>query len=136
MQWTVLNAEGEPSGGEMVVRDPADVDRLIAALGAPGATAAMAHHSGRPKAYDEDLGEVPDHDMTIGVRQGFGYLSFADLDHDLAYPDGVPDSPGFAADYAEYPAGSGVTLQDLRAALVEFLETAQRPTRVDWREPT
>jgi hypothetical protein len=120
----------------MVVHDPADTDRLSAGLSKHGATAAMAHHSDHPQAYNEDLGEVPDHDMTIGVWQGFGYLSFADLDHDLAYPDGVPDSPGFAADYAEYPTGSGVTLQDLRAALVEFLETAQRPTRVDWREPT
>lgn len=56
----------------MVVHDPADVDRLIAALGAPGATAAMVHHSGRPKIHDEDLGEVPGHDTTNGVRQDFG----------------------------------------------------------------
>ncbi|GAB3139113.1 hypothetical protein GCM10027290_07670 [Micromonospora sonneratiae] len=133
--WTILKPEGEESGGEMTVHTPDDVDTLIAALGQPGATAALVQHQKRPMVHDEDLGEIPDHDMTIGVWQRYGYLSFADLDHEYMYLDGEPNSPRFAGDYTEYPTGSGVSLATLRVALVEFLESAQRPTCVAWQEP-
>ncbi|GAB2963175.1 hypothetical protein GCM10027280_60050 [Micromonospora polyrhachis] len=132
--WTILTPEAENSGGEMVVRTSDDVDALIMALSQPGSTAALVQHQDRPTVYDEDLGDIPDHDVTIGIWRGFGYLSFADLEHEFMYSDGESDSPSFAGHYTEYPAGSGVNLATLRAALVEFLETAQRPTNIHWKE--
>ncbi|WP_422771265.1 Imm1 family immunity protein [Plantactinospora sp. WMMC1484] len=133
--WTILNADGTNSGDEMVIRSATDVADLISALGQPGATAALVRHEQRPTVQDDEGRTVPDHDMSVGVWQGFGYLTYADPDHDYETLAGVPESPEFAAHYVEYDTGTGVPLDRLQAALVEFLESARRPSTVDWQEP-
>ena len=40
-------------------------------------------------------GHVPDHDMTVGVWHGYGYLSFTDAEHDYMVLDGDPRSPSY-----------------------------------------
>jgi hypothetical protein len=114
--WTILTPDGPPGGGDMTVRTPDDVATLVAELGAPGATAAMIYHDRRPTVSDGADGRVPDHDLTAGVWQGRGYLSYVDDTHDFAVTDGDPHSPAFPADYIEYPAGSGIALDSLHAA--------------------
>lgn len=133
--WTVLTPEGTANGGEMTVHTPADVARLVTELAGPGATAAMIRHEQRPTISDPNLGEVPDHDMTAGVWQGYGYLSFTDAEHEYMVTVGDPRSPGYAAHYIEYDAGTGIALSDLEAALVRFLDTTTRPDNVEW-QPT
>lgn len=131
--WTILNPDGAAGGGEMTVDSPDDITRLIDDLDSAGATAAMVRHDRRPMVSDGAGGQVPDHDMTVGVWQGYGYLTFTDADHDYAVLDGDPRSPSYPAHYVDYDAGSGVPLDALRAALVQFLETANRPDNVEWQ---
>lgn len=131
--WTVLNPDGAAGGGEMTVDSPDDVTRLINELDKTGATAAMLRHERRPMVSDGADGQVPDHDMTVGVWQGYGYLSYIDADHDYALLDGDPRSPSCPAHYLDYDAGSGVPLDRLHAALLQFLETAERPDNVEWQ---
>lgn len=131
--WTVLQPDGTAGGGEMTVDTQGDVPRLIEELDAEGATAAMVRHDRRPMVPDGAGGQVPDHDMTVGVWQGYGYLSFIDAEHEYMVLDGDPQSPPYPAHYVEYDAGTGVPLDRLRAALLQFLETAARPDNVEWK---
>nr|MDT0659102.1 Imm1 family immunity protein [Micromonospora sp. DSM 115978] len=133
--WTILNPDGASGGDEMVVRTADDVADLIKALQQPGATAALVRHEQRQMATDDQGSPVPDHDVTVGVWQGFGYLTYADPTHDYETLRGADDSPGYPAHYVEYDPGTGVALDVLHAALTEFLRTGQRPTVVGWQEP-
>jgi hypothetical protein len=54
-------------------------------------------------------------------------------DDNIQVAVGDPDSPAFESITCEWDAGSGMTLRRLRAALVELLETANRPTSVQWQ---
>jgi hypothetical protein len=130
---TVLNPDGTADGGEMTVETPQDVTRLTDELDKAGATAAMIRHDRRPMISDGAGGQVPDHDMTVGVWHGYGYLSFTDAEHDYMVLDGDPRSPAYPAHYIDYDAGTGVPLDRLRAALVQFLETTDRPDNVRWK---
>lgn len=131
--WSNLAPDDPVGGGQMTVRTPDDVAWLITELGRPGATAAMVYHDDRPMIPDDSFGQLPDHDMTVGVWQNYGYLSYIDDTHDFMVLDGDSRSPYYPAHYIEYDAGTGVTLDLLHAALVQFLETAQRPDNVRWK---
>jgi len=131
--WTVLTDDGANSGGELVVSTAQDIDTLLDALNSPGATAALIRHTNRAAVPDGSGGMVPDHDMSAGVWQGYGYLTYTDTEHEYETLTGDPDSPAYPAHYVEYDAGTGVDLPTLRQALVEFLHTAQRPTSVAWQ---
>jgi hypothetical protein len=131
--WTILKPDGTADGGEMTVDTAQDVTSLIDELDKDGASAAMVRHDRRPMVADGTGGQVPDHDMTVGVWQGYGYLSFTDAVHDYMVLNGDPRSPAYPAHYVEYDAGTGVPLDRLRAALLQFLETAARPDNVEWK---
>jgi hypothetical protein len=47
--------------------------------------------------------------------------------------DGDPRSPSYPAHYVDYDAGTGVPLDRLRVALVQFLETTARRDNVQWK---
>ncbi|WP_247648604.1 Imm1 family immunity protein [Saccharomonospora xinjiangensis] len=69
--------------------------------------------------WDAEQG-FTDHDVFAAVVDGFGCLSHRDRDHAKTY------------DNEDFPAESGLALEQFTAALVEFLHTAKRPTNVRW----
>lgn len=131
--WVVFAPDGQVRGSSMAVATTDDIDRLVATLSEPGVSAAMIEHTGRTHVLFEGE-ELPDHDMTAGVHEGFGYLSYSDGDHDYAMPAGDAASPPYAAHYVDYNAGTGVAIETLTEALREFLATAQRPTCIQWQD--
>jgi hypothetical protein len=139
--WPVDDPD-DPDAAELATVDTADeVDALLTRLAATSVGPAVIEHQSRDFIEDVEglLGtpgeaRIPDHDVTAAVRQGYGYLSYADPGHAYATSAGEPSSPGFSSEHAEYPPGSGVPLDVLAGALKEFLTTAERPTGVSWRE--
>ncbi|GGP70102.1 Imm1 family immunity protein [Saccharothrix coeruleofusca] len=137
--WPIRDASGAESADEMTVQAPEDVDTLLTRLNEPGAGPAVIEHQDRPLLDDTEglLGEpgrtkIPDHDVAVAVHAGYGYLTYADPDHDYATLQGEAASPEYRSDYVDYPAGSGAPPRVLAEALKEFLTTAQRPTHVPW----
>ena len=116
-----------------IVSDPADIERLLVALGKDAASDALIYHQQRPR-HESPAGPMPDHDMSAAASRGWGYLSFVDVDHGLSSLFGEAGSPEYHGEHCHHPAGSGVRLDSLRDALIEFLNTSQRPTCVRWLE--
>jgi hypothetical protein len=137
--WSVQDAD--ESGEQMTVTTPEEVDALLARLAESGAGAAVIEHQERALIPDAEglLGapgevKIPDHDVAAAVSSGFGYLTYADPDQDYSTLVGEAESPVYASEYVDYPAGSGVQVGLLAAALKEFLLTAQRPSCVQWQD--
>jgi immunity protein Imm1 of predicted polymorphic toxin system len=137
--WSVQNAD--ESGEQMTVTTPEEVDALLARLAETGAGAAVIEHQERALIPDTEglLGapgevKIPDHDVAAAVSNGYGYLTYADPDQDYSTLIGDGDSPVYASEYVDYPAGSGVQVGILSAALKEFLLTAHRPACVEWQD--
>lgn len=140
--WPTTDARGVEAADEMTVDAPEDVDALLRRLAEPGAGPAVIEHQDRELITDTEglLGapgatRIPDHDVAAAVHQGYGYLTHADPDHDYSTLAGDPDSPGYRSEYVDYPAGAGVPVAVLAAALKEFLATGERPGNVTW-QPT
>lgn len=138
--WPIENEHDADAADEMTVGAPEDVDTLLTRLAGPGAGPAVIEHQDRELITDTEglLGapgttKIPDHDVAAAVYQGFGYLTYADPDHDYSTLQGDPASPEYRSEYVDYPAGAGVPVEVLAAALKEFLATAQRPTSVRWQ---
>ncbi|SDK89563.1 Immunity protein Imm1 [Actinopolyspora mzabensis] len=129
--WPIESPEDANSGDGVTLTDPEEVDGLLARLAEPNAGVATVWHEARELA-DEDEG-MPDHDVCVAVRDGYGYLSYIDTAHDLAVPEGDPAAPGLHGGDIEFPEGSGTSLDTLAEALREFLRTARRPESVSWR---
>ncbi|MBW4716218.1 Imm1 family immunity protein [Saccharothrix obliqua] len=137
--WPTTDAAGAESADEMTVETPDDVDALLRRLAEPGAGPAVVEHRERDLIEDTEglLGppgktRIPDHDVAAAVHAGYGYLTYADPDHDYATLAGEPNSPGYRSEYVDFPAGAGVPVVVLAAALKEFLATARRPGDVAW----
>lgn len=62
--WTVLDPDSTAAGGELTVRTPADVTRLVDELAKLSATAAMIRHEHRPAISDPNLA---DYDADTGI---------------------------------------------------------------------
>ncbi|RKT57501.1 Imm1 family immunity protein [Saccharothrix australiensis] len=138
--WPIANPDGTETADELTVDAPEDVDALLGRLAEPGAGPAVVEHGDRPLLDDTEglLGapgraKIPDHDVAAAVHGGYGYLTYADPDHDYSTLDGDPDSPEYRSEYVDYPAGSGVPVGTLALALKDFLATGQRPTCVGWQ---
>ncbi|SFE58902.1 Immunity protein Imm1 [Actinopolyspora alba] len=129
--WPIESPEDANSGDGVTLTEPDEVDGLLARLAEPNAGVATVWHESRELA-DEDEG-MPDHDVCVAVRDGYGYLSYIDVEHDLAVPEGDPAAPALRGGDVEFPEGSGVSLDTLAEALREFLRTARRPETVTWR---
>ncbi|MEV0678265.1 Imm1 family immunity protein [Actinosynnema sp. NPDC050436] len=139
--WPIDDPGGGETADEMTVDTPEDVDALLRRLAEPGAGPAVVEHGDRPLLDDTEglLGapgrtKIPDHDVAAAVHGGFGYLTYADPEHDYSTLDGEPGSPEHRSEHVDHPAGSGVPVEVLGAALKDFLATAARPTCVRWRE--
>lgn len=138
--WPISDPDDTEAADQLTVQTPEDVDTLLSRLAEPGAGPAVIEHEDRPLMDDTEglLGEpgrtkIPDHDVAAAVHGGYGYLTYADPDHDYSTLDGEPDSPDYRSEYVDYPAGAGVPVETLALALKDFLTTAQRPTCVAWR---
>ncbi|WP_246868710.1 Imm1 family immunity protein [Saccharopolyspora sp. ASAGF58] len=89
-------------------------------------------HNGRP-LWDAET-NFPDHDVFATVRDGFGYSSYQDATRGKAYPEGDPASEGCEFDDDDFPPGSGLPVERFTEVLVEFLNSADRPASVTWRD--
>ncbi|MEU4444094.1 Imm1 family immunity protein [Actinosynnema sp. NPDC050801] len=138
--WPIIAENDADSADEMTVDAPEDVDTLLSRLAEPGAGPAVIEHQARELITDTEglLGapgttEIPDHDVAATVHQGYGYLTYADPEHDYSTLQGDPESPEYRSEYVDYPAGAGVPVEVLATALKEFLTTAERPESVTWQ---
>lgn len=110
---------------ELPVATPDDVEELLTVLDRDDV------HTVTVRDGEEDPA------LDVQVQGGYGYLLYAGEEL-LAYSVGDPASPALT-DRSEsaFPAGSGVPLETLRAALREFLETGGSvPSSVSWQEAT
>jgi hypothetical protein len=138
--WPITDANDADAADELTVNAPEDVDTLLSRLAEPGAGPAVIEHQDRELIIDSEglLGapgttRIPDHDVAAAIHHGYGYLTYADPDHDYSTLKGDPSSPEYRSEYVDYPAGAGVPVEVLASALKEFLATAQRPTGVTWQ---
>ncbi|GAA1312674.1 Imm1 family immunity protein [Saccharothrix xinjiangensis] len=139
--WPISDPSDSDAADSLGVGTPEDVDALLARLAEPGAGPATLEHAERDLITDTEglLGapgdtRIPDHDVVTAVHGGYGYLTYADPEHDYAVLRGRADSPAHHTEHVDYPAGSGVPVGELAAALKDFLATGERPTAVEWRE--
>lgn len=139
--WPISDPRDSDAADQLTVTEPEDVDTLLARLAEPGAGPAVVEHLDRDLITDTEglLGapgrtKIPDHDVAAAVHAGYGYLTYADPDHDYAPLQGEPDSPAHHTEYVDYPAGSGVPVELLATALKDFLATARRPECVAWQD--
>ncbi|PSL54513.1 immunity protein Imm1 of predicted polymorphic toxin system [Saccharothrix carnea] len=138
--WPITDEQDADAADEMTVDSPEDVDTLLRRLAEPGAGPAVIEHQDRPLITDTEglLGapgttKIPDHDVAAAIHRGYGYLTYADPDHDYSTLAGDPASPEYRSEYVDYPAGAGVAVEVLADALKEFLATGERPTGVTWQ---
>ncbi|MER5264640.1 Imm1 family immunity protein [Actinosynnema sp. NPDC002837] len=138
--WPIMKERDADAADEMTVGTPEDVDTLLTRLAEPGAGPAVIEHQDRELITDTEglLGapgsaKIPDHDMAAAIHQGYGYLTYADPEHDYSTLAGDPASPEYRSEYVDYPAGAGVPVDVLATALKEFLATAKRPEGVTWQ---
>ncbi|PPK66892.1 Imm1 family immunity protein [Actinokineospora auranticolor] len=133
--WDTYAPDEVPGEEEFTAESPGDVDRLVALLSDPHASAATIVHAGRAEVVSPYSGEtVPDHLLWALVHSGFGYLHYHDPDHVSCVPVGDPTSAHHHYDYTDFEAGSGLPVDVFTKALKQFLATATRPTVVQWRE--
>lgn len=134
--WAARTTEGRWVGGRLEVSSATDVEQLMTAIAQPLAEAAIIYHGGRPmirNPFFEDGEDVPDHEVEVGVRDGWGYIRMSTSDDDDIWNlDGDPASPQYVQGESEFPAGSGLPLAQVSAALNAFLLTARRPECVPW----
>lgn len=138
--WPITDEHDADAADEMTVGTPEDVDTLLSRLADPGAGPAVIEHQERELIVDTEglLGapgatRIPDHDVAAAVHGGYGYLTYADPEHDSSTLRGEPSSPGYRSEYVDYPAGAGVAVEVLATALKDFLTSARRPDSVSWQ---
>lgn len=109
-------------GVSVPLRNAGDVDELIK----------LMTREGSPGVADIQ-GAEEDPVITVQVHSGYGYLAYYSDDASV-YSLGDPDSPELREESEEgYPAGAGLSLDQLRAALAEVVTTGQAPTVVPTR---
>jgi immunity protein Imm1 of predicted polymorphic toxin system len=121
-----------PTGEVVVNADSAEavhtlVDRL--ASGEAG-SAAVTHHDREPWNGN------PDHEFVVAFREPeHAAMSYFDRDTPLRYSRGEEFDEGenWGDENIEPPANAWVSRATVEKALTEFLQTAQRPTAVEWQ---
>lgn len=110
--------DGTQNSERLPLVSDADVTRLAELLAQPWA----------------DSGSIQTDDAALDVRivDGWGYLQYAG-DAGYLVTDGDPQSPA-APCVADFPAGTGLPVEDVIAALLEFVRTRQLPATVPWRD--
>ncbi|WP_019853392.1 Imm1 family immunity protein [Actinopolyspora mortivallis] len=128
--WPIDSPDDPNDGDGLTLTEPEEVDGLVSRLAEPAAGAATVWHERREPV--EEGSEMLDHDVCVLVREGYGYLSYIDVEHDLAVPVGEPESPAVSESDVAFPAGSGLRPEALAEALREFLTTGRRPSSLEW----
>ncbi|MEU6645323.1 Imm1 family immunity protein [Saccharomonospora sp. NPDC046836] len=130
--WAVIHEDGTYESMNTTLETPDDVAAFVAKVAAadPYADSIRLVHNDRP-LFDPAQG-FTDHDVFAAVVDGFGYFSHQDRSYGKGFSVGDPDSPGCEFDDEDFPAGSGLSLEEFTAALVEFLRTCERPRNVQW----
>jgi hypothetical protein len=125
--WTNLADPERAEQRSLVVESRAGVEALVRTLADPTAYDACLDHGLRPP---DAHGQV-DHNVTVAVRGGWGYLHYVDNQFQ-GWPKGDPRSPAVDEQYTGFPAGTGLPLDRYTEVLVEFLDTATLPVSVEW----
>jgi Immunity protein Imm1 len=123
-----------------VLSTPADVDRMIDALLSNdwSDTVASVYLRERPL----NAAGVPDHELLVAVNPDdkVGGLFYNGHQGEPAslYSKGASVKADSAFYYyfgneREFPAGSQISIETIRAAVKEFLMTGNRPTVVEWQ---
>lgn len=111
---------GHKDGGqELSLETVTDVDQLVTLLSDPATHTATL--------------ETGTAALDAHVHNGRGYLLYSG-DELFGYSIGDDDSPAVASEVG-FPAGSGLSIERFRAALIEFVSTeGELPTAVQWRD--
>ncbi|HEV2782124.1 MAG TPA: Imm1 family immunity protein [Actinophytocola sp.] len=86
-------------------------------------------------------GWVPETVLVVTVRESWGALYYRGNDHRAwitENPQPSPDAPVLIFDDqapADFPADAVLPVDQIRAAVEEYVHTGERPTCVRWREP-
>jgi immunity protein Imm1 of predicted polymorphic toxin system len=97
-------------------------------------TAAALYIDERPKDKDG----LPDHEIRVGINPGLstaalGYTDIRGSFYAQGKDSGGDDIPYFSEGHDEsFPADSVVTLELIRNAITEILQTGTRPSDVRW----
>lgn len=123
MAYRVVVPTGRQEGQEWPLSTPESVEQLITVLSEDDVYSATI-------AEDDDAPA-----LEVQVYGGYGYLLYAG-DALPVHSVGDPDSPALTqVSAAEFPSGSGLSLDAFRGAVMEFLETGGGlPGSVRWRE--
>uniref|UniRef100_UPI003F49B261 Imm1 family immunity protein n=1 Tax=Amycolatopsis sp. CA-096443 TaxID=3239919 RepID=UPI003F49B261 len=102
--------DGEQGGESIALATDADVTRLVELLAQPWADTALDVH----------------------LTDQWGYLQYTeDAGHLIA--DGDPESPAVPSE-VDFPAGTGLPVEQVVTAVREFVRTGQLPDTVPWRD--
>lgn len=112
--------DGEPSGEFMTITGDADVTRLVELLA----------HSWADTASLETADTV----LNVHIHDGWGYLLYSG-DAGYLITNGEPASPAVESETG-FPAGSGLPVDRVIAAVREFVRTQRLPETVLWRDAT
>ncbi|WP_026455410.1 Imm1 family immunity protein [Saccharomonospora iraqiensis] len=115
--------DGSDDVREVPVAGADDVDELLSLLSGEEVYTATVHEGEDDPALD------------VQIHESWGYLLYSG-DELLAYSVGDPDSPALSdVSEAQFPKGSGVPLETLRTALVEFVTSGGgAPEAVGWQD--
>lgn len=119
------------------LRSPTDVRRLVEQLAPPDTSEAYLVHAGRPRVTSSVTGRAKaDHGLVIAVHDGKGYAEYSDHRRHCQTL-GDPDSDEWHTTHqGHFLPGSGIPVDQLTAMVIEFLDTAELPQNVQWRDLT
>lgn len=122
MTYRAVVAMRQEEDRDLALVSEQDVDELVALLRSEGAHTATVTDGENDPAVD------------ALVHGEYGYLLYAG-DELLAYSVGDPESPGLEeSSEAGFPAGSGLGVDTLRTALVEFVTgSGAIPSAIQWQ---
>ena len=120
-----------------LLSNPPDVLRLVEQLAQPHTSEAYLIHTGRPRVTSTVTGRTKaDHGLVIAVHDGRGYAEYSDSRRHCQTL-GDPDSIEWHTTHqGHFLPGSGILVDQLAAMVIEFLNTAELPERVQWRDLT
>lgn len=110
--------DGVHGGESITLTTDVDVTRLVELLAQPWA----------------DTGTIQTEDtaLDVHIHDGWGYMQYAG-NAGYLITDGDPTSPAIPSE-ADFPAGTGLPVDRVIAAIREFVRTGQLPETVPWRD--
>ncbi|MGH3815479.1 MAG: Imm1 family immunity protein [Pseudonocardiaceae bacterium] len=114
---------------------PLDVLQLVEQLTQPHTSEAYLIHTGRAGVTSTVTGRTKaDHGLVIAVHDGRGYAEYSDSRR-RCQTLGDPDSGEWHTTHqGHFLPGSGIPVDQLATMVIEFLNTAELPESVQWRD--